>query len=352
MDFTELRRLGLKPGDVLDFSANTNPNGPSPLVREAMARASVESYPDREALEMRGALARILSTSPDEILTGNGASELIALIALAYLRPGDRVLVLGPTYGEYARVATLMGAVVTTWAADEENAFVPDPDEIEGHLGRLQPRLVFVCNPNNPTGATLAPEVIVHWARHHPRTLFVVDEAYLAFAPQVGSALAARAENVLVLRSMTKDFGLAGLRLGYAVGHEEVLAWLRRVQPPWSVNAIAQAAGIAALGDGAHVKRSLRLLARAKDVLAARLADAGLTPLPSATHFFLVRVGDGAAFRAALLRRGMLVRDCASFGLPAYIRIAARRPEENARLLRAVGAVMAKATIPVAWGDL
>jgi histidinol-phosphate/aromatic aminotransferase/cobyric acid decarboxylase-like protein len=136
---------------------------------------------------------------------------------------------------------------------------------------------------------------------------------------------------------MTKDFGLAGLRLGYAVGDEEVLELLRTVQPPWSVNAMAQAAGTAALGDPAHRQRSLELLAQAKEDLTLGLARLGLTPVPSATHFFLVRVGDGAAFRQALLRRGVLVRGCTSFALPGHVRIATRRPEENERLLAAIG---------------
>jgi histidinol-phosphate/aromatic aminotransferase/cobyric acid decarboxylase-like protein len=193
-----------------------------------------------------------------------------------------------------------------------------------------------LCNPNNPTGAVLPAEVIAVWARQYARTLFVVDEAYLPFASSLGSVLAFAGENVLVLRSMTKDFGLAGLRLGYAISDERVIALLRRVQPPWSVNALAQAAGVAALGDSAYRHRSLERLAQAKQELATGLARLGWPPVASATHFFLVRVGDGGVFRQALLRRGVLVRDCASFGLPAHIRIAARRPEENERLLAAV----------------
>jgi histidinol-phosphate/aromatic aminotransferase/cobyric acid decarboxylase-like protein len=179
-------------------------------------------------------------------------------------------------------------------------------------------------------------EAIAVWARRYARTLFVVDEAYLPFASSPGSVLAFAGENVLVLHSMTKDFGLAGLRLGYAISDERVIALLRRVQPPWSVNALAQAAGVAALGDSAHRHRSLERLAQAKQELAAGLARLGWPPVVSATHFFLVRVGDGGVVRQALLRRRVLVRDCASFGLPAHIRIATRRPEENERLLAAV----------------
>jgi histidinol-phosphate/aromatic aminotransferase/cobyric acid decarboxylase-like protein len=135
---------------------------------------------------------------------------------------------------------------------------------------------------------------------------------------------------------MTKDYGLAGLRLGYAVGPEPVVEALRRVQPPWSVNALAQAAGAAALGDAAHRERSLQQLRRDKEALVAALGRLGLAPVPSSVVFFLVRVGDGTAFRQALLARRILVRDCASFGLPQHVRISTRRPEENERLLDAV----------------
>jgi L-threonine-O-3-phosphate decarboxylase len=340
LDVGELQALGLRPEDVLDFSANLNPYGPSAAICEAAAKAPLDRYPDRECLELRAALAESLGVSPGRILPGNGVSELIWLAALAFIRPGSRVLVLGPTFCEYTRAAGLLGGSVAAWRAREETGFVVDTAEIANCLESLRPQLVFVCNPNNPTGAVLPPEALAAWARRHPRTLFVVDEAYLPFAAGLGNALAFAGENVLVLRSMTKDFGLAGLRLGYAVGDERTIGSLRQVQPPWSVNAPAQAAGTAALRDPAGRQRSLEQLAQAKVELEAELAGLGLAPVPSATHFFLVRAGDGAAFRQALLRHGVLVRDCASFGLPAHVRIAARRPEENERLLAAIREVI------------
>lgn len=340
LDFGELQQMGLDPDEVLDFSANTNPYGASPAVCAALASAALDRYPDREALALRAALAESLDVPARRIIAGNGASELIWLAALAFVRPGEAVLVVGPTYGEYARAARLMGGCVITWQARAEDDFAPDEGAIARELERLRPRVVFVCNPNNPTGAVLAPDALAILARRHPATLFVVDEAYQPLAPGLESALDSAAENVLVLRSMTKDFGLAGLRLGYAIGPEPLIEPLRRVQPPWSVNALAQAAGVAALRDTSHRERSLELLGRAKAALVAGLTRLGLPTVPSAVLFFLVRVGDGAAFRRALLVRGVLVRDCASFGLPAYVRIAARRPEENERLLAAIREVM------------
>jgi histidinol-phosphate aminotransferase len=339
-DFGELLRLGLNPDDVLDFSANTNPYGPSPAVRAALANVPLDRYPDREALALRAALAESLGVNVGWVAAGNGASELISLAALAFVRPGDAVVVVGPTYGEYARAARLAGGHLTAWEARPEDEFRPDLMAIACSLERLRPRVVFVCNPNNPTGTALSPEPLASLARRFSSALFVVDEAYLPFAEGVGSAVGMGAANVLVLRSMTKDCGLAGVRLGYAVGPESLVEPLRRVQPPWSVSALAQAAGVAALGDPAHRERSLQLLREAKAPLVAGLAQLGLPPVPSAVPFFLVRVGDGATFRQKLLARRLLVRDCASFGLPAYVRISARRPEENERLLAAVREVM------------
>jgi histidinol-phosphate aminotransferase len=332
-DLEELSRLGLNATQILDFSVCTNPFGPSPRVREALAQVRLEQYPDREARGLRGALAEIHSVDPRHILAGNGASELIGLTTMAFIRPGDRVLVIGPTYGEYARSARLQGGVVSTWNALQETHFATAPTKIETEIDRCRPRLVFLCNPNNPTGTAIPPGAISTWARCHPRTLFVVDEAYQRFAPGLPSLISDCAGNLLILRSMTKDYALAGLRLGYAVGTEEVIGALRQVQPPWSVNATAQAAGVAALGDKHHLAQSLEDLVRAKRDLVKSLTELGLAVWPSAAHFFLVRVGDGAAFRKTLLKRGMLMRDAASFGLPAFARLGTRRPEENARLL-------------------
>jgi L-threonine-O-3-phosphate decarboxylase len=346
LDYAELAQLGLDPESVLDFSVNSNPYGPSPKVREALATVPLDRYPDREALSLRRALADHLHLSQSQIVAGNGTAELLWLAALAYIRPGDRVLVIGPTFGEYARVAALMGAQVETWTARPEQDFAVELDAVAHCLERLQPRLAFLCTPNNPTGRIVPREAIATWARVHRQTLFVVDEAYLAFAAGLNedtcapSALAAEADNILVLRSMTKDYALAGLRLGYAAGHEEVITALARVRPPWSVNSMAQAAGLAALEDEAHLKRSLGKLARAREALIAGLRKLGLTISRSDVHFFLMRVGDGAAFRRALLQRRIQVRDCASFGLPAYVRIATRRPAENARLLVAIQKVI------------
>jgi len=336
LDYRELEHANLNPEHMLDFSVNSNPYGPSPAVREVLENVPLDRYPDRESLALRRALSAHWRIPTGQILTANGTSELIWLTALAFVRPGDVVWIAGPTFGEYARAASLMGARIETWTAPRETGFAVDAGQIDESLARTRPRLAFLCTPNNPTGALTPPEAIQTWAAAHPNTLFVIDEAYIQFVDGLASAANLGAENVLVLRSMTKDYALAGLRLGYALGNEAVIGALARVQPPWSVNALAQAAGVAALGDQHHLCESMRRLRQAKPPLVDGLHALGLPPLPSATHYFLVKVGDGAAFRRALMSKHTLVRDCASFGLPDYVRIATRRPEENARLLAAI----------------
>ncbi len=164
----------------------------------------------------------------------------------------------------------------------------------------------------------------------------MVDEAYLAFVPQMRTAVSQRRENILVLRSMTKDYALAGLRLGYAVGDKTVIEALAGLRPAWNVNALAQAAGLAALQDENHLAETLARLRREKGDLILGLKGMGFDPVTSQTHYFLLPVDNGAQFRLKLLHHGMLVRDCASFGLAAYVRIATRKAEENTRLLRAI----------------
>ncbi|MGQ4809055.1 Histidinol-phosphate aminotransferase [Candidatus Entotheonellaceae bacterium PAL068K] len=340
LDFAELACLDLAPEAVMDFSVNGNPYGPSPRVREVISAVPLERFPDREALALRRVLASHMGTSPDRILAGNGSAELLWLVALAYLRAGDSVLIVGPTFGEYARAATLMGARVHEWTARPEEGFRVDPEDVAQTLGQLQPRLVFLCNPNNPTGTYLAVETIATWAHTFPRTLFVADEAYLPFTAGATSVLTTPTANLLVLGSMTKAHALAGVRLGYAVGHPQVIRALATVRPPWNVNALAQAAGIAALEDPSHLHRSLTKLAHAKPPLVQGLQALGFVPVPSRTHFFLIPVGHATALRRALLQGGILVRDCTSFGLPAYIRVASRRPDENARLLAALAGTL------------
>ena len=341
VDARELTALGIDPAAVIDFSANQSPLGPSPRIAAAIARADAAQYPDRDAQPLANALAARHGLSPAQVVAGNGSTELIRLIAQLALGPGDAAALLcAHTFGEYATATALAGArcVVCPFPAEDAADLPRFSRDFSGHY-----RLAWLCSPNNPTGVATTPADIAWLVREHPETLFVLDEAYcdLLPAPQWTPELLENG-NLIVLRSMTKAWGLAGLRLGYALGGTALMTPLRAAKPPWNVNACAQAAGLAALEDNAHYASTLTMLRTEQAHLRHTLREQGWAPRTSAAAFFLVRVGAAARIKLALLQRGCLVRDCASFGLPEYIRVSPRLPEQNGQLLAAMAALRAE----------
>jgi histidinol-phosphate aminotransferase len=330
-------RSDLPPGALLDFSANINPFGPSPRIWPAMQAVDIARHPDPRATPLRRALAAHNGVDPAALLVGNGAADLIYQLATAYVRPGDRVLVVAPTFGEYAAAAAMMGAEVVEHRLSPASGFALDAAALLHTVQRTQPRLLFLCSPNNPTGTYIDQRTVDYLLRAAPHTLLVLDEAYVNFvaAPWRAPPLLEH-PNLLLLRSLTKDYALTGLRVGYTIAAPEIIAAIEKVQPPWAVNALAQAAALAALEDAAHLRDTLTWLAQASATLRADLGAAGFAPLSSAAHYCLLPVHAAAAWQAALLARDILVRDCTSFGLPQHIRIAARQPAENARLVAAL----------------
>lgn len=337
LDHEELAALGLDPARVLDFSSNINPCGPPPRVRQALAAYDPAAYPDRRAWALRERLAQRHGCRPANILIGNGASEAIHLVA-RLLRPGDRVLVIAPTFGEYAHASRLAGARVVTVVCDEARQFMLDLPACLAAMRTVRPRLVWVCAPNNPTGTLLDEETLHELARasRQQGSLLVIDRAYAGIERVATDMSVDRLPPAGLIRlySLTKRYALAGLRLGYLVAEEAICTALAALQPPWSVNGAAQVAGLAALEAEAEVTASLAQWWALSDRLRAGLVELGLRVLPSALPFMLVHVGDGAALRAALLQRGCLVRDCASFGLPHLVRVAPRCAADNAVLIR------------------
>ena len=341
LDHAELARLGLTPADLLDFSSNLNPFGPPPGVRAALAHLDVAPYPDRSCLALRHALAAHHNLAPAQVLPGNGANELIHLLARALLAPGATALVIGPTYGEYAEACRLTGAHVVAWRAHEANGFELDPYAISDIVEVERPRLTWLCAPNNPTGADLAPDELCALAEQCATHdgLLVVDRAYAAFVhnPSAATLDQNAPAGLLRLHSLTKSYAIAGLRLGYLLGEPALIERVAAYQPAWSVSSAAQAAGLAALADELFLPTTMPRLWAASDELLAGLQALGLSVWRGDLPFLLVHTGDAATTRAALLARGCVVRDCTSFGLPAWVRVAPRQPEENARLLAAWG---------------
>jgi L-threonine-O-3-phosphate decarboxylase len=333
----ELAALGRSPEAVLDFSVNINPLGPPPAVVAAVRQACWTSYPDDGVPALRRALARRDGVSEQQVVVGNGSVELLWLIAIAFLAPSEPVVVVGPTFGEYARAARIAGAVVREYRAPPERDFAIDTTAVSALARAVQARVLFLANPNNPTGALLSASVLGELAARFPTTLLVIDEAYRAFVddPPDSRALLER-ENVILLRSLTKEYALPGLRLGYALAAASLARVLDAVRPPWNVNAVAAAAGLAALAESDYRERTRAVVREARAYLEAELRRRGFRVVPSAANYLLVEVGDGARLRAALLARGICVRDCASFGLPGFIRIGVRTRSDCARLIAAL----------------
>jgi histidinol-phosphate/aromatic aminotransferase/cobyric acid decarboxylase-like protein len=357
-DYDELAALGIDPSDLLDFSSNLNPFGPPAAVRVALAELDPAPYPDRSCRRLRLALAARHDCPPTQILLGNGANELIHLIARALLGPGDMALVVGPTFGEYANASQLVGAQLVEWRANEQEQFLPDLDALAAAIARFRPRLTWLCVPNNPSGINLSADSILRLAAACADIggLLVVDRAYAGFLSrphlfspplpkqEIGERLSSHArgeglgvgeaKNLLHLHSLTKSYALAGLRLGYLLADPALITRISAYQPAWSVSSAAQAAGLAALADPDFLSASLPRIWAASDELRDGLLGLGLVVHRAELPFLLVRSGDAAATRAALLRRGCLVRDCTSFGLSAWVRVAPRRPEQNKLLLQ------------------
>ena len=335
-DLAELQRLGIRPDYVLDFSVNTNPLGAAPKAADALLSVDPSRYPDNESLLLREALAALHAVRLEEVLVGNGSVELIWLLAQVYLQPADVALIVGPTFGEYEAAVMSRSAEPVRFEARAEDTFTLRLEELLELARSVRPRVIFLCNPNNPTGQAVGLEDLVGLLDVCDETLLVVDEAYQDLADDVASAITPRRDaRTVVLRSLTKNFGLPGLRLGYLVAMPSVVQALSRARPPWTVNALAQAAGLAVLDDRSHVEEGRRLARQAKGFLFQGLGRLGKSCVPSQTNFWLVQVQDAAELRTALLRRGLLVRDCTSFGLPGYIRLAARPLWECQRLLEA-----------------
>jgi threonine-phosphate decarboxylase len=329
---------------VLDFSVSVNPLGPPASVLSVLGAnlPAVARYPDPQSRELAERLARVDGVGPGQVVVGNGSTELIYAAARAFLP--RRVAIAEPTFTEYLRASLLVGAEVDHWVAEEPD-FTPEPFDPGGA------DLVWLCNPNNPTGRLWpGARTVAAWVEAHPRTVLVVDEAFLPLATAPSESLAqatGRLTNLVVLRSLTKYYALPGLRLGYAVASPGVAARLRAQVPPWSVNALAQAAGLAALDDDDYRRRTAEWLT-SEDTrqFEARLASLSgrLRPVRSEANFVLARAEHTTAARltARLARRGVLVRDASNFvGLDEHwFRIAKRTAGENQRVLDALRQVL------------
>ena len=347
----ELRALGLRPEDCLDFSASVSPLGPPEGVMEAIAAVDLTAYPDPHCLALGEAVAGhhgVDGVADGNVIVGNGSTEIIHLLTRAYIEQtsgasSKTALLLTPTYGEYDGAARISGGKVQTLVADRVcDGFAWDIGAAAEVVTREKPALTFVCNPNNPTGVLLGRQELEHLAEAMAGAagLLVVDEAYINLSERRAEAdvvaLAAQHGSVVALRSMTKDYALTSLRLGYAVAARPVIRRLATLQPDWSVNGLAQAAGIVALNADGYLERARGAVAASRECVVERLEATGIRCYPTEANFVLAQVGDAGGLRDLLARRGLFVRDCTSFGLPDCIRIGLRPVADCIRLTDAI----------------
>lgn len=329
------RELGLDATGIIKLASNENPFGPSPRAIAA-AKAALEHgqlYPDGGCFDLRLKLAATRGLEPDQFVIGNGSNEIIELLGHAFVGAGDEVVMGAPAFVVYKLVTLLFGAKaievpLKNWTHD-----------LAAMAAAITPRtkLVYVCTPNNPTGtANSAAELLAFIQSLPAHVICVVDEAYAEYvtnAPDL-RGLIAEGRHLICLRTFSKVYGLASLRVGYGYGSAELCALLNRVRQPFNVNAIAQAAAIAALDDVDFALRCARENRVGLDQLEAGCRELSLEFVPSVANFMLIKVGNGARIFELLQARGVIVRPVKSYGLPEWIRVTVGTREQNERLLR------------------
>ena len=352
------RELGLPADDIIKLASNENPLGPSRLAVAAMrkALAQVNFYPDGAAFYLKQKLAAKLELSPSNLILGNGSNEVLellghALLSLPVAQPPDigsatpsgfEVVVSQYCFAVYPIVTALFGAKLVVVPARNYG------HDLDAMLAAItsRTRIIFVANPNNPTGTTVPPEALNRFIHAVPEHVFIgLDQAYIEFLPEPLDLLpevrAQRKSNLLLMRTFSKIYGLAGVRLGYGIGHPDFIAELEKIRQPFNINAVAQAGALAALDDTAHAERTRRNNQRGLKFYARAFRRLGLEFIPSGANFILVRVGDGQRVFDRMQKLGVIVRPMAGYQLPEWIRISMGTPKQNQQCLDALKRALA-----------
>lgn len=340
----EVRREFGLTGEIVKLASNENPLGPSPRAVEAIraAAAEIRLYPDNDCFALRNALSQHLQMPGGQILLGHGSDELIHNLGLAFLSPGDEVMMCCGPFSQYEFTGKLMDAALV------QVPLVEWSYDLEAMAARLTPRtkLVFIASPNNPTGTIVRKGELAEFVKKLPETtILVMDEAYYEYVedPEYPDSLALVREgrNVVVLRTFSKIYALAGLRLGYGVTTPELAAAMNAVREPFNVSSLAQVAAVESLADTAQVARTRQLNAESRERLYRGFEELGLRYTPSHANFVWVDVGrDCRSVFVELMRRGVIVRTGDVFGAPTHIRVTTGTPEQNERFLAALGEVL------------
>ncbi len=342
------RELGIR--DPIKLASNENPLGPSPAALQAMGAAlgGVSRYPDGNGHALKRALARRLGVAPQCITLGNGSNDILELVARAFLGPGREAVISAHAFAVYPIVIQAVGAEARVARANPPDHTMPYGHDLEAMAALVgeRTRVVFVANPNNPTGTWLQGPALKAFLEGLPQTcLCVIDEAYLEYVrePAYPDTVAWLADHpgLVVTRTFSKIYGLAGVRVGYGLSHPQVAELLNRVRQPFNCNSLAQAAALAALEDEAHLHRSRELNTAGLAQLARACAERGLGHLPSVANFLCIDMGRPAApVYEALLREGVIVRPVDNYGLANHLRVTIGTSEQNARFIRALDRVL------------
>ena len=326
------KELGLK--SVIKLASNESPLGPSPKAREAIRVAIKELslYPEGSGIRLREAIAKQWRIKPESVILGNGSNEIIELILHAFLNEGEEVITCKPSFLVYPlSVKVCNGKLVEV----PLNYYTFDLDAI---AKRITPRtkIIFICNPNNPTGTIVDKEAVDRFMRELPHNVIVVfDEAYVEFAntkrfPRTIKYI----KNSVILRTFSKIYGLAGLRIGYGIASSEIIELLHKVRQPFNVNSLAQVAALAALDDETYRHHMISMVSEGKRYFYKEFYKLGLFYVPSEANFVLVKVGDSNEVFQRLLRKGIIVRLMAEYELPEFIRVTVGTPYQNRKFIK------------------
>lgn len=335
-----IRERGLRP---VKLASNENPYGPSPIVIEEIKNIiqDVHRYPEAGSVKLREEIAGFLGLSPDSVIVTNGSNEAIELICKLYLSAGDKAIVTYPTFSMYEIFCRIYGADVVKVSMVD---FKVDFDLILDHFDDTV-RVLFLANPNNPTGTIFFEDDFIRFLdRIDGRAIVVVDEAYFDFVsddrfPDTVE-LIKRGYPVVSIRTFSKAYGLAGLRVGYAVGSKEIISYMHRVRQPFNVNLVAQVAAIYAIRDRLYYDFVRKSIIEERNRLQNSLRGMGVSFIESEANFIAINVGDANTVYRSLLDMGIIVRSLSSFGMNEYIRVTVGKPEENSAFLSAFREVM------------
>ena len=335
------RELGLDPATIVKLASNENPLGPAPAAKVAMQNEidQVHIYPDGGGFKLRSALAEKHGLGLENVVLGNGSNEIIELLCHCFLNPKAELIAAEHAFVVYKLMATLFGAKYVE-VADPD--FIHDVDGMADAI-TADTRLVFIANPNNPTGTLVGQEALDRFMDRLPEHVVAVfDEAYYEFLDDAPDTLKYIAEgrNVCVLRTFSKAYGLAGLRIGYGLASPEVAAILQKARQPFNANAMAQAAALAAMADTEHVAKTLETNNTGLRFYEKAFAERGLQFVPSVANFILVKVGDGDDLFQKMLGKGVIIRAMRGYKLPEWVRISIGTQSENERCMEVLDKVL------------